>query len=161
MEHLEIHKKYIDELENIDYRMIDCRFKENDYDYDKLMAYQFKQLDCSRVLSNGMRNIQTIDVAYRVEMAMTIAIIDRLDDSKKDEYIAKLNELHFYNLTFEINNPPIDYSTKVKSKKTSSSKSTRKSKQEEFAFSKQVKAEQSLNRKLKEYASLNFKIKIK
>lgn len=159
MEHIEVHSKYIDSLEEIDYRMINCRIKENDNDLEKVLSFQFKQLDCSRVLSNGMRNIQTIDVAYRMEMAMTIEIINKLDDSKKDEYIAKLNNLHLNNLTFEINNPPVDYASKAKTKKTA--KSTRKIKQGEFKFSKEVKAEQSLNRKLKEYAGLNFKIKIK
>lgn len=157
MEHLKVNKSYIAELEDIDYRMMDCKIKERNGDITKAIEFQFKQLDCSRVLSNGMRNIQTIDVAYKIEMGVVLKMIEKLDDNQKDEYISKLNALHENNLIFEKDNPPIDYKSKTKIRKTSS----KHVKQTEFAFSKEVKAEQKLNKKLKQYANLNFKIKIK
>ena len=157
MEHLKVSKSYIAQLTDMDYRMIDCKIKEADYDIAKAIDFQFKQLDCSRVLSNGMRNIQTIGVDYQIEMATTLEMINKLDEKERDEYIAKLNDLHEANLSFEEDNPPIDYKTKTRKVATRKPRV----KQTEFGFSKEVKAEQSLNKKLKEYANLNFKIKIK
>lgn len=123
---------------------------------EEAIEHQFVELDCSRVYNNGMRAMQTNIYRYTYEVSMTVALIDRLDDNDlKRKYIQQLNAVHNNNLEFEKDNPPIDYNYKVKKK---AAKAARKPKQERFEFDKEVKAEQRLRDKFKQFGGFKLKI---
>ena len=125
---------------------------------DSAILHQFGEVDCSRVLSNGMRNIQTDSYRYGYEVALTLAMIDMLDDEeKKIEHKNTLNTIHQNNLVFESINPPIPVKRDKNSKSSTGTK--RKPKQERFDFDKEVVKAQKLRDKFKQFGTIKLNIK--
>lgn len=121
---------------------------------EETIERQFNELDCSRVLSNGMRNIQTIDFRYGYELLMTLKIIDRIENHNlRLGYIETLEHVHSKNLEFEKTNPPIVYTNKTR--KTAS----KKVKQSRFDFDDDVVKDYKVKHKGKLYEKLKFSFK--
>lgn len=147
-------------------KYIDFDILEEDFinlrimDYGGLEAaiiHQFSEVDCKRILSNGMRGMQTNIYRYIYEMSMTMALINQIEDEeRRKEFTNHLIKIHNDNIQFEKENPPIDYKYKHKKAKTNK---PAKSKQERFPFDKEVKAVQKLKDKFKSFGTIKLNIK--
>ena len=83
---------------------------------DDLLHY----LDCTRLMRDGRRIVQTIDHLYKHDISVFFYVVGKIDDeSIKEQYLAKLKERHDANLKYEEENPPITYVKKTKAKSKS------------------------------------------
>lgn len=117
-----IEDKYIGNLDAQDKRWYDYLIKNKGGEIAALY-FLLNSLDCSRIYPDGSRPMQTINYAYRTDIAGFIYInnqlIERMPECKVD-YYNKLISRHEENLNFEKNNPPIYYSRKSRTSSRSS-----------------------------------------
>lgn len=110
--------KYKILLKDFELDEIDCAVsKEGVESYlDDLLHY----LDCTRLMRDGRRIVQTIDYLYKHDISVFFYVVGKIDDeSIKEQYLAKLEERHDANLEYEKENPPITYVKKTKAKSKS------------------------------------------
>ena len=106
-----IEDKYIGKLDAQDKRWYDYLIRSKGGEIAALY-FLLKYLDCSRIYTDGSRPMQTINYAYRTDIAGFIYINNQLTQRMPEcevDYYAKLVELHEKNLSFEENNPPHYY----------------------------------------------------
>lgn len=126
---------------------------------EKYLTRQLSYMDCTKVLPNGMRMIQTLGYPYRWEMSKYVYVLEGLNNDK--DYFKiwedKLIELHNANLEYEKENPPIWYGGE-KAKKAfekKASKHPHKGKEGKKAISN----EDRLKNLTATFGKLTFKIK--
>lgn len=138
----------------ITFDWVDLRIKDAG-GLEQAIEKQFVEVDCSKVLSNGMRNIQTIDFRYGYELRMALNLIDMIDNiNLRAGYIETLEHIHRKNLEFEKINPPIPYT-----KKTTKGNGKKRVKQERFDFDKDVTRDYKVKHRGKIYEKLKFDFK--
>lgn len=102
---------YIVELLDRQYQAIDNDVKERGW--EPCLEYELKTLDCTRLLKNGQRAIQSIDFTYAAKVTRILYIIDNyVEDENKEAMYDKFLEKHEANLKFEKDNPPVIYDKK-------------------------------------------------
>ena len=119
-----IEDKYIGILDAQDKRWYDYLIRSKGGEIAALY-FLLKGLDCSRVYPDGSRPMQTINYAYRTDIAGFIYINNQLTQRMPEcevDFYDKLVTRHEKNLSFETNNPPIYY----KGKQRTSSRNNRK-----------------------------------
>ena len=122
-----IEDKYIGKLDAQDKRWYDYLIKSKGGEIAALY-FLLKGLDCTKIYPDGSRPIQTINYAYRTDIAGFIYINNQLTKRMPEcevDFYDKLVTRHEENLSFEEHNPPIYYS---KQRRTSSRSSTRTAK---------------------------------
>ena len=119
-----IEDKYIGTLDAQDKRWYDYLIRSKGGEIAALY-FLLKGLDCSRIYPDGSRPMQTINYAYRTDIAGFIYINNQLTKRMPEcevDFYDKLVTRHEENLSFEEHNPPVHYS---KQHRTSSRSSTR------------------------------------
>lgn len=119
-----IEDKYIGTLDAQDKRWYDYLIRSKGGEIAALY-FLLKGLDCSRIYPDGSRPMQTINYAYRTDIAGFIYINNQLTKRMPEcevDFYDKLVTRHEENLSFEEHNPPVHYS---KQYRTSSRSSTR------------------------------------
>lgn len=119
-----IEDKYIGILDAQDKRWYDYLIRSKGGEIAALY-FLLKGLDCSRIYPDGSRPMQTINYAYRTDIAGFIYINNQLTKRIPEcevDFYDKLVTRHEENLSFEEHNPPVHYS---KQHRTSSRSSTR------------------------------------
>ena len=109
-----IEDKYIGTLDAQDKRWYDYLIRSKGGEIAALY-FLLKGLDCSRVYPDGSRPMQTINYAYRTDIAGFIYINNQLTKRMPEcevDFYDKLVTRHEENLSFETNNPPIHYTGK-------------------------------------------------
>lgn len=95
-------------------------------------------LDCTRLMKDGRRIVQTIDHMYGHDISVFFYVVGKIDDEiLKREYLSKLEERHKANLEYEKENPPVVY---VKKKTATKSTKTLKEPKEKKPSAKALKA---------------------
>ena len=122
-----IEDKYIGILDAQDKRWYDYLIRSKGGEIAALY-FLLKGLDCSRIYPDGSRPMQTINYAYRTDIAGFIYInnqlLERMPECEID-YYAKLVTRHEENLNFEEHNPPIYYSKQCRSSRRSSTRTAK------------------------------------
>lgn len=128
-----IEDKYIGTLDAQDKRWYDYLIRTKGGEIAALY-FLLKGLDCSRIYPDGSRPMQTINYAYRTDIAGFIYINNQLTQRMPEcevDFYDKLVTRHEENLNFETNNPPIYYSKKQRT----STRSSRRTAETEDIFS--------------------------
>lgn len=128
-----IEDKYIGTLTAQDKRWYDYLIRSKGGEIAALY-FLLKGLDCTRIYPDGGRPMQTINYAYRIDIAGFIYINNQLTKRMPEcevDFYDKLVTRHEENLSFETNNPPIHYSRKQRT----STRSSRRTAEIEDIFS--------------------------
>lgn len=154
---MDTYSNFVISLDKNDISKIDREVAE--LGIEKYLTRQLSYMDCTKVLSNGMRMIQTLGYPYRWEMSKYVYVLEGLNDDK--DYFKiwedKLIERHNANLEYEKENPPIWYGGE-KAKKAfekKAGKHPRKGKEGKKAISN----EDRLKNLTATFGKLTFKIK--
>ena len=131
------------------------------------LEYSFRNLDCSRIMKDGLRPMQTIGYPYiHIITEIIFTIENYIEKDKQDYYFEKLLDLHNKNLEYEKINPPIRYKSKrdkINNKDNNSNIKVKSKKQKDVNNSdkpkKQTAAEKKLAAKVAKINALSFKIK--
>lgn len=149
MEELSNVDSYFVELDDIAVNFIESELKKYEHieEYlDKLLGH----LDCTKVWTNGLRVIQTIDFTYKRYLSEYLYVLNLIDEDLKPDYTAKLLDRHNANIEHEKANKPIIYDPKNYKKAQRKKKSTTK---EDKPSAKILKAAA----KIKKLGMLKFK----
>lgn len=170
-----IEDKYIGTLDAQDKRWYDYLIRSKGGEIAALY-FLLKGLDCTRIYPDGSRPMQTINYAYRTDIAGFIYINNQLTKRMPEcevDFYDKLVTRHEENLSFEEHNRPVSYTKKSRASGGSSTR-TFKSKDlftgeqtviKESSVSNGNKKENAASRKAKalkdksiSFAFNNFKI---
>lgn len=157
-------KKYIIEPDSFMINFVQHEIKH--VGLNSFLEYSFRNLDCSRIMKNGFRPMQTIGYPYiHIISEIIFTIKNYIEKDKQDYYFEKLIILHNKNLEYEKINPPVLYGGKkyeIDNKDNNKSK-TKSKKQKDVNNSdkpkKQTSAEKKLATKVAKINALSFKIK--
>ena len=161
-------KKYIIKLTIPTVSFIENEIKE--IGLNTYLEYNLNRLDCTKILSCGLKAIQTIDYTYRRILTEIVYTIDNyIEDSDKDNWYIRLLKLHEANIEYEKLNPPIIYGGIKNKRNTNKKENIIKSKSsnkrnknvdtESNIEKKMTAAEKKLALKAVKLNSLTFKIK--
>ena len=120
----EIWNDYSYELDQSDIITLDNELAgtlpSDDYqEFLKVFNKHLHYMDCTRLMPNGMRIIQTINENYKWELARCVYIVNTIKDDNKELWEKCYDDIvkrHEDNLEFEKLTPPIVYD-KLKNKK--------------------------------------------
>ena len=146
-------KKYIIEPDSFMINFVQHEIKH--VGLNCFLEYSFRNLDCSRIMKNGFRPMQTVGYPYiHIITEIIFTVKNYIEKDKQDYYFEKLVILHNKNLEYEKINPPVLYGGKKYEidNKDNSNKSKAKSK-------KQTVAEKKLAARVAKINALSFKIK--
>lgn len=157
-------KKYIIEPDSFMINFVQHEIKH--VGLNSFLEYSFRNLDCSRIMKNGFRPMQTIGYPYiHIISEIIFTVKNYIEKDKQDYYFEKLIILHNKNLEYEKINPPVLYGGKkyeIDNKDNNKSK-TKSKKQKDVNNSdkpkKQTSAEKKLTTKVAKINALSFKIK--
>lgn len=162
---LEILNKYVIELDGAAKRYIVNTIKT--LGEEKAIDGFIHDMDCTRVYNDGLRPCQTTTYQYNSAISYLFAVLTyykditgkNIDAKYKQEIIDRMIAQHNKNVEFELVNPPVVYSTKVKTAKTKSSKTIKENKP--IKEKKPTVAEMKLAAKAAKFNKLTIDFKIK
>lgn len=117
---------YYYKLDDRDIRYINHLIKEKK-DYNQVLLYYIKELDCTTIYDDGSRPRQTVNFGYKLALAAIEYILDDVYNllnahpEKAQEYIDyrksiidKIKTIHEKNINYEKEHPVLNYTKKRK-----------------------------------------------
>lgn len=162
-------KPYLLDFEDKAFNMV--RQRCEDYGADDAFEQHLVFIDCTRWTKDGkFRLMQTIGFPYCKEITEIVWLVNHmLYEEDKDNALKRVIEQHKKNIAYEIENPPIWYTSKKYTKKdyqkivdgdSPKPKKRRKTKEPIIdGFGKETAAQRRIKKKALKLSTLQFKIK--
>lgn len=162
-------KPYLLDFEDKAFNMV--RQRCEDYGADDAFEQHLVFMDCTRWTKDGkFRLMQTIGFPYCKEITEIVWLVNHmLYEEDRDNALERVIEQHKKNIAYEIENPPIWYTSKKYTKKDyqkmvdgDSLKPKKRRKTKELTidgFGKETAAQRKIKEKALKLSTLQFKIK--
>ena len=145
--------EYLIELDGVTLKVLDNYLQT--IGFKKAFMQDLHAMDCTRVMRNGQRIIQTIDFPYYMYISRLDYLLEHRPEGEPIEgYINMIMFQHETNLEYEKNNPPVIYDKKKGLKKIKTIKSSKLKEKGKTA------KEQKLANKVAKLNKLKFNISI-
>lgn len=162
-------KPYLLDFEDKAFNMV--RQRCEDYGADDAFEQHLVFMDCTRWTKDGkFRLVQTIGFPYCKEITEIVWLVNHmLYEEDRDNALERVIEQHKKNIAYEVENPPIWYTSKKYTKKdyqkivdgdSPKPKRCRKTKEPTIdGFGKETAAQRKIKEKALKLSTLQFKIK--
>lgn len=162
-------KPYLLDFEDKAFNMV--RQRCEDYGADDAFEQHLVFMDCTRWTKDGkFRLMQTIGFPYCKEITEIVWLVNHmLYEEDRDNALERIIEQHKKNIAYEVENPPIWYTSKKYTKKdyqkiidgdSPKLKRRRKTKEPTIdGFDKETAAQRKIKEKALKLSTLQFKIK--